>query len=153
MTRSRRWVSWCLVVGAYAGFVISLYLTITHFRGYVSPCYVVKGCEEVQTSEYSVILGVPVALAGTLFFGLMFYLGVGLLTGARLWVVRAYKVLAFLGALAIIPLFLLQAIVLEAFCSYCVATEAIMLFLWVLSFLLRAPEHVGEPLEAGAGAE
>ena len=40
-----------------------------------------------------------------------------------------------------IPLFLLQAISLRAFCSYCVATEVIMLSIWIVSFLLtsRAP--------------
>ena len=59
---------------------------------------------------------------------------------------------AFLGALAIIPLFLLQAIVLKAFCSYCLATEVLMLAIWILSFLLAAPERSGEPLEAGAAA-
>ena len=53
--------------------------------------------------------------------------------------VRVFKVLAFLGALAIIPLFLLQAIVLKAFCTYCIATEVLMLAIWVLSFLLAAP--------------
>jgi uncharacterized membrane protein len=136
--RPRRWVPWLLAGAAYVGFVISLYLTFVHYRGYVSPCYVVHGCEEVQTSKYSVILGVPLALVGTLFFGLMFYLGIGLLTGPAVLVVRAYKVLAFAGALAIIPLFLLQAIVLKAFCTYCVATEALMLVLWVASFWLAA---------------
>jgi len=139
--RPRRWVPWLLTGAAYAGFVISLYLTFVHYRGYVSPCYVVKGCEAVQTSKYSVVLGVPLALLGTVFFALMFYLGIGLLTGSRLQVVRVYKLLAFLGALAIIPLFLLQAIVLKAFCTYCLATEAIMLVLWVASFLLAAPER------------
>jgi uncharacterized membrane protein len=124
-----------------------------HYRGYVSPCYVVHGCEEVQTSKYSVILGVPVALLGTVFFGLMFYLGIGLLTSSRVLVLRVYRVLAFAGALAIIPLFLLQAIVLKAFCTYCVATEAIMLFLWVLSFLITALGQNGEPLEAAAQSE
>jgi len=137
--RPRRWVPWVLAGTAYAGFVISLYLTFVHYRGYVSPCYVVKGCEEVQTSAYSVILGVPLALIGTVFFALMFYLSIGVLTGSRVRVVQAYKVLAFLGALAIIPLFLLQAVVLDAFCTYCVATEVIMLVLWVLSFLITTP--------------
>ena len=135
----RRWVPWLLAGAAYAGFVISLYLAFVHYRGYVSPCYVVRGCEEVQTSEYSVILGVPLALLGTMFFALMFYLGIGLLTSSRVLVVQVYKVVAFAGALAIIPLFLLQAIVLDAFCTYCVATEAIMLLIWVLSFVIRTP--------------
>jgi uncharacterized membrane protein len=151
---SRRWLPWTLAALAYVGFVISVYLTIVHYRGYVSPCYVVQGCETVQTSEYSVIFGVlPVALAGAVFFGLLFYLSVGLLRSSALTLVRVFKVLAFLGALAIIPLFLLQAIVLKAFCSYCLATEALMLAIWVLSFLLTAPGRSGEPLEAGAGTE
>jgi uncharacterized membrane protein len=149
----RRRVPWLLVGAAYAGFVISLYLTFVHYRGYVSPCYVVHGCEQVQTSKYAVIAGIPLALLGTVFFGLMFYLGIALLTGSRLRVVQVYKVLAFLGALAIIPLFLLQAIVLKAFCTYCVATEAVMLFLWVVSFFLAAPERDAEPLKAKAQPE
>jgi uncharacterized membrane protein len=153
VTRPRRWVPWLLAGAAYAGFVMSLYLTFVHYRGYVSPCYVVHGCEQVQTSRYSVVMGVPVALLGTVFFALMFYLGIGLLTSSRVRIVRVYKVLAFAGALAIIPLFLLQAIVLKAFCTYCVATEAIMLLLWVLSFLLTAPGQSREPLDAAAQSE
>ena len=82
----------------------------------------------------------------------MFYLAVGLLRGRSVMLVRVFKVFAFLGALAIIPLFLLQAIVLKAFCTYCVATEVLMLAIWILSFLLAAPGRSGEPLEAGAGA-
>jgi uncharacterized membrane protein len=35
----------------------------------------------------------------------------------------------------------LQAIVLDAFCTYCVATEVVMLLLWVVSFLLASPEQ------------
>lgn len=151
--RPRRWLPWTLAALAYAGFVVSAYLTIVHFRGYVSPCYVVSGCETVQTSKYSVILGVPVALAGAVYFGLLFYVTVGLLRRPAQWLLRAFKVLTFLGALAIIPLFLLQAIVLKAFCSYCLATEVLMLAVWILSFLLAAPERSGEPLEAGSSAE
>jgi uncharacterized membrane protein len=147
----RRWVTWGLAALGYAGFVVSAYLTIVHYRGYVSPCYVVQGCETVQTSEYAVVLGVPVALAGAVFFGLMFYLAVGLLRARSRALVRVFKVLAFLGALATIPLFLLQAIVLEAFCTYCVATEVIMLAIWVMSFLLG--ERSSQPAGAGVEAE
>jgi uncharacterized membrane protein len=129
-------VVWALAALSFAGFTIATYLTFVHFRGYVSPCYVVSGCETVQTSEYSVILGVPVALAGAVFFALMLYLGVGLLTAARPWLLRTVQVLAFVAALAMIPLFFLQAIVLQAFCSYCLATEAVVLAMWVLSFFL-----------------
>ena len=148
--RPRRWVPWVLTGLAFAGFVISLYLTFVHYRGYVSPCYVVHGCETVQTSKYSVVLGVPLALLGTVFFGLMFYLGIALLTVRRSTVVTVFRLLAFVGAIAIIPLFLLQAIVLKAFCTYCVATEAVMLALWLLAFLLPAAAPGPKPAEAKA---
>jgi uncharacterized membrane protein len=126
---------------SYAGFVVSLYLTFVHYRGYVSPCYVVHGCEQVQTSRFSTLGPVPLALLGTVFFGLMFYLAIGLLTRSGVALVRTYKVLAYLAALAVIPLFLIQAIWLRAFCSYCVLTEAIMLSMWIMSFLLTASER------------
>ena len=148
--RPRRWVPWVRAALAYTGFVVSAYLTLVHYRGYLSPCFVVQGCEAVQTSKYSVVLGVPVALAGAAYFGLLVYLSVGLLRGPPVWLVRAVKVLAFLGALAVIPLFLLQAIVLKAFCSYCLLTEALMLALWIASFLLATPGRGDEPLEPGA---
>jgi uncharacterized membrane protein len=151
--RPRRWVPWVLTGLAFAGFVISLYLTLVHYRGYVSPCYVVHGCETVQTSKYAVVLGVPLALLGTVFFALMFYLGIALLTIRRPLVVTVFRLFAFAGAIAIIPLFLLQAIVLKAFCTYCVATEAIMLALWLLAFLLPAAASASESAEAQAQAE
>jgi len=156
VTRRRRWVPWVLTTASYAGFAISAYLTFVHYRGYVSPCYVVHGCEQVQTSRFSAVLGVPVALLGTIFFAVMFYLGIALLTRSGAKLVRTYKILAYLGALAVIPLFLLQAIALRAFCSYCVASEVIMLSLWIVSFLLPSSEgsarrlkHEATPQNAG----
>jgi uncharacterized membrane protein len=140
-------------VASYAGFAVSLYLTFVHYRGYVSHCYVVEGCEQVQTSRFAVILGVPVALLGAVFFAVMFYLGIGLLTSSSVTLVRAYKVLAYLGALAAVPLFLLQAVALRAFCTYCVATEVILLSMWGASFVLRAPTRSDQTASAGAAPE
>jgi len=142
-----------LLGASYVGFVISLYLTLVHYRGYIAPCHVVHGCEVVQTSRYSVILGIPVALAGAVFFTLMFYLGIGLLTRPGLLLVRAYKLLAYAGALAVIPLFLLQAVVLRAFCSYCLATEVMMLAMWGASFALTSPRQMAEAREGDAPPE
>ena len=153
LPRRGRWLPWLLVVMAYAGFVISLYLTFAHYRGYVSPCYVVHGCEEVQTSRYSEVLGIPVALLGTIFFGVLFYLGIGVLTRSSTTLVNAFKVLANAGALAVIPMFLLQDVVLRAFCTYCLATEAIMLFMWVASFRLAAPRQPAGVAETEAMPE
>ncbi len=50
-------------------------------------------------------------------------------------------------------LFLMQAIVIKASCTYCLAMEAIMPALRVLGFLLPGPAASGAPAEAGTQAE
>jgi len=137
-------VCWSLIVLSFAGFLVSLYLTYAHFRNVLPRCYVTSGCDTVITSRYSVIAGVPLALIGTVGFVVMFYLAIALLVSPGSRLMRAYEVLAYVGLLVAICLFLLQAIVLRAFCSYCLAVEGIVLLLWVGSYVLtsrwRRPE-------------
>ena len=82
-----------------------------------------------MTSRYATILGVPLSLIGSVFFVVMFCLGISLVTGRHRVVVRAYDLLAFAGILAAAVLRLLQAVVLRAYCTYCLATEAIPLWM------------------------
>lgn len=135
----KRLVRIALVVLALAGFLISFYLTLTHYRNAIPPCYVTTGCESVVTSRYAVIAGIPLSLIGTIFFAVMFYLGIALITGPRKRITRAYELLAFLGILAAVLLFLLQAVVLKAYCIYCLGTEVIALLLWAGSLLVASP--------------
>jgi uncharacterized membrane protein len=127
-----------LVVLALVGFLSGLYLALVHYRGGIPRCYVVQGCDIVQTSKYSAILGVPIALFGAVYFTVMFYLGIGLMAAPTRKLVLGYKLLSYAGALAAIPLFLLQAVVLRAFCTYCLVTEAVLFLMWVGSFAVRA---------------
>jgi uncharacterized membrane protein len=132
-----------LLVAALLGFLAAFYLTLVHYRGGIPRCYVVQGCDIVQTSRYSAIIGVPIALPGTIYFVLMFYLGIALLVMPKRAVVLAYKTLAYAGALAAIPLFLLQAAVLRAYCTYCIATEIVLVATWLASLALKAPARPG----------
>lgn len=141
--RTRLWWAvrvWLLVV-ALLGFLAAFYLTLVHYRGGIPRCYVVEGCAIVQTSKYSAILGIPIALPGALYFAAMFYLGIGLVVVPTRRVVLAYRILAFAGALAAVPLFLLQAAVLRAYCTYCLATEVVLVAMWLASLALRAAPH------------
>ena len=106
----------------------------------------------MQTSRYSVIMGVPVALLGTVFFTVMFYLGIGLLVDPSIMLVRVYKVMAYAGALSAIPLFLVQAILLKAYCSYCLATEVVLLSLWAGSFMLTPGQGNGAAADGGTSS-
>lgn len=150
MGRRQRSVRVALVVLALAGFLISFYLTLTHYRHLIPPCYVTSGCESVVTSRYATILGVPLSLIGTVFFVVMFYLGISLLTGHHRVAVRAYDLLAFAGILAAAVLLLLQAVVLRAYCTYCLATEAIALLIWAGSLLVTSSGDGGAIEEAAS---
>lgn len=148
MGRIRRVVPVALVVLALAGFLISFYLTLTHYRNLIPPCYVTSGCESVVTSRYATILGIPLSLIGAVFFAIMFYLGIALITGRRGVAVRAYDLLAFAGVLGAIVLLLLQAVVLKAYCSYCLSTEVIALLIWVGSLVVASSGDGGAVTEA-----
>ena len=59
---------------SFLGFIDASYLTIKHFVGTPLPCSVLKVCEEVTTSQYSVIGGVPVAMLGAIYYLAIFVL-------------------------------------------------------------------------------
>src|SRR3990172_5867223 len=48
------------------GLLISLYLVYLRFAGSNTACIAGSGCDTVQASQYSVILGIPVALLGAI---------------------------------------------------------------------------------------
>ena len=141
-----------LLAVSFLGLLSAFYLTLQHYRGGVPQCYVVDGCSLVQTSKYSAIFGVPIALPGALFFAAMFSLGIALMTVPSRAVTLAYKILAYAGALAAIPLFLLQAVVLRAYCTYCLVTEVVLFALWLASFGLRAEPRTADAA-GGDGAK
>ena len=60
----------CLV--AFLGMVDALYLTL--MRGQHVPCSVTGGCNEVLTSSYSEVFGVPLSEIGLVFYFTVFCL-------------------------------------------------------------------------------
>jgi uncharacterized membrane protein len=54
------------LVLALIGLGIASYLTYVHYAGIKSLCEIAHGCEKVQSSEWSKLAGVPVALLGLL---------------------------------------------------------------------------------------
>lgn len=119
-----------LLILSLVGFFDSAYLTILHYRQIIPPCTIVKGCETVLTSQFSTILGIPIALIGSLFFLTLIILI--LLNQKKFF--RYFKILILLGVLVSVNLFFIQAFVLRAFCQYCLLVEAIILSIFIISF-------------------
>ena len=101
-------------------------------------------CEYVQTSRYSELLGLPVALYGVAGYATLLGLG---LAGLQPALASDRRVSVLLAALASVgfgfSLYLtaIELFVLHAICRWCVASAAIMTATWVLSLadLRRAP--------------
>ena len=119
------------------GLAIAGYLTYVHYAEIESVCRIAHGCEQVQTSEWAELAGVPVALLGLIgyagIFASVFVPGeAGLLAGAAMSLI-GFGFSAYLTYREIWSI--------EAICIWCVASAIVLTLLAVLSVarLLRAP--------------
>lgn len=105
-----------------AGLAVAGYLTWAHYAGADVVCLRGGGCEAVQKSSYSEIAGIPVAVLGLAFYGLMFFLLGWDSEDARF----AAVALAVVGAVFSAYLLVLQAFVIDAFCIWCLANDLVI---------------------------
>ena len=66
--------AWAAVVFALIGLGDAVYLTVQHFTDEKVPCSLITGCEQVLTSEYAEISGIPTAAFGAIAYFLAFAL-------------------------------------------------------------------------------
>jgi uncharacterized membrane protein len=118
------------------GLADSIYLTIEHLAGRAVQCTITTGCEEVLSSAYASIGGVPLAAVGALAYFLFFSTAILAAFGNRL----AGNLLIYLVALMLavsVYLFILQAFVLHAFCQFCLLSGAVTLLLALIVAIER----------------
>lgn len=126
------------------GFADAAYLSAMHFYQTDPGCSLITGCDAVLNSEYAVMLGVPLAYSGllyylTLLFGTVLYYQNGSENVLR-------GLIAINGAGFLFSLFLLyvQAFVLHAFCQYCLLSASvttIMLLIILTGYLKPSKEE------------
>jgi uncharacterized membrane protein len=126
-----------LVVGvlALAGTGIAAYLTYTKYADATIACST-GGCETVQDSEYAEILGLPVPVLGLI--GYLAILATAFSAGETARVAGA--ALALGGLAFSVYLILVQVFAIEAFCLWCLVSDAVMALLAVATVArLRRP--------------
>ena len=107
------------LIVSFLGFLDATYLAIEHYRGVVPPCTIVEGCEEVTTSIYSQILGVPVALGGSIFYFAIFIISILKFEQENDKFLKYAAFLTPFGFLSSLWFLYLQLFVINAICIYC----------------------------------
>jgi uncharacterized membrane protein len=124
------------IVLSVLGLGIAGYLTYVHYAGISPVCEIAHGCEKVQTSEWSKVAGVPVALLGLL--GYAAVLAATVARGETALTVAAGT--AFVGAGFSAYLTYREVFTIHAICIWCVASAVVMVALAAVTSvrLLRA---------------
>jgi len=141
-----------LIVLTVVGIGLAAYLTYIHYANVKPLCGRGGGtCLKVQTSEYSKLAGVPVALMGLI--GYVLILGTLLAPDEERW--RFATVALTLGGFGFSAYLTYREVFsLEAICEYCVGSAVLMTILLCLSLwrFLRGGEPARQAAEPDPAA-
>ncbi len=119
-----------VVLLAFLGFGVSVYLMASELFGFAVPCTITHGCNEVLKSKYANLFHIPLPV-----WGMVFYFGVA---GAALlanhytaWKKLLTSLLS-VGALAALIFLYIQFFVLGKICQYCLTTDVLAVALLLL---------------------
>lgn len=129
---------------ALIGMAITGYLVAVAFSGSgLAFCTEGSGCDLVQGSRWSTLLGAPIALWGFALYALIAVIAG--LTPARLTRWRRLWVLALLGLAVSVYLTVAGIVVLGAVCAWCLASLATMTAIFLVLSLRRPDSAPGMP--------
>ena len=133
-----------LLVVSAAGIGVASYLTYVHYQPAALICTRGGGCETVQDSKYAVFAGIPVAV-----LGLASWIAALVLTLWNSELARTLTAALAVGALAFAAYFvILQLVVIDAICLWCMANDVVLVPLLAVLALLRL--RTAETLETGS---
>jgi uncharacterized membrane protein len=123
------------------GIALASYLTYVHYQPAALICSIGGGCETVQHSKYATIVGIPVAI-----FGLAFWIATFVLV---LWDSELARTLvlalALIGIAFSIYLVVLQLVVIDATCTWCMLNDLVLAPLFLVLALARLWTSVEQP--------
>lgn len=114
--------AWAILAVGFIGFIDASYLTAKRMLGSPLNCYFFGGCDAVNASPYSLLLGVPLSMYGSIFYLLVVLSAVAYLQYKKPIFGKALMVLTTLGLLFSGYFLFLQAVVIKAYCFYCVVS-------------------------------
>ncbi|WP_238151168.1 vitamin K epoxide reductase family protein [Kribbella sindirgiensis] len=130
------WIPWATLVVSVAGLAVAAYLTYEHFTAGTTlacPDTGVVNCAKVTSSQYSKVLGIPVALLGLAFFAGMTALSVPpMWRTSSPWPGRLRLVGVLTGVVFVCYLIWAELFQINAICLWCTVVHGLTLVLFAL---------------------
>jgi len=122
---------------AIIGLLVSIYMTVFKFTGNTNMCVGSGGCTVVNSSPYSEVNGIPVAVIGII--GYIAILG-------TLWFERRpgffkdngnmiFFGLSLMGFLFTVWLIYVEIALIQALCPFCLTSQVVMTTIFILSVI------------------
>ncbi len=131
------------------GLLIALYLSTVELGGGVPYCGPLHGCETVAASEYSKILGIPVAVYGVVLSLVLLTLAIAWIRTDKPALLDVHYGLSLIGVIFEVYFLTLQVFVIHALCIWCtlygislVARFVVVMVIWVRQGRLAV--HLGK---------
>jgi len=140
----RRYLQYAASIVGLLGLTDSIYLTIHHYNATEVPCGITGGCEQVLTSSYAEIAGLPLGVYGAIAYFTAFALAFLSAYGNELtW--KLFGILATIMAAASCWFIFVQAYYIHAYCQYCLGsalTSFTLFVLFLISLGTNRPQDV-----------
>ncbi|HEX9758588.1 MAG TPA: vitamin K epoxide reductase family protein [Nitrospiria bacterium] len=131
-----KWIIGLFLLISFMGFGDSTYLAAKHYLGTPLNCSVFTGCEDVTSSPYATILGVPLGVYGGAYYLGIFLFVIGFIDTKNNIFLLAAVIMTPFGFAASVWFVYLQYFVLQAICPYCMVSAGASTLLLVLGLLV-----------------
>lgn len=140
-------ILWIARALALVGFLDATYLTATHYSAGSLACGPGGGCDIVTTSQYAIVAGVPIALAGLIYYVVVNLIVWTPVSGWNRDLSIAFVAITGIAVTASAVLVYLQAAVIDAWCRYCLVSAGVSLGLCLSALALY--RHPPQEISAG----
>ena len=140
--------TWAVPILGLVGLVIAAYLAYVEITHVEALCGPIGECNIVQSSSYALMLGIPVAVLGVLYYLALGALWIGQRYQARRWAnlsALGLLGLTLFGILFSIYLTCLELFVVRAICSWCLGSAVTTTILMLLVVVPITPTYGEKP--------
>ena len=120
-----------IAILAFLGMTDALFLSLERNAGPI-PCHITSGCNDVLTSRYSALSGIPISWFGLAFYVVVFSLAIYELMGTA----KTLQWIFWLATPAVAisaGLVGIQSFILKSYCEYCLLSAILVSMIFLLS--------------------